>query len=136
VQVTNKLRLRLDEEERKQLAKRPTESREAYYLYLKAMYWTNKWSAEGVRKGVEYTRQAIDADPAYAKAWTALAILYVLIGSLEGAPPIETFARAKAAAVKALEIEIARPMLTQPWHSFGSSTIGTGSVPMKNCFVQ
>jgi tetratricopeptide (TPR) repeat protein len=73
------------------------------------MHWANKWSAEGVRKGVEYTRQAIDADPAYAKAWTALAILYVLIGSLEGAPPIETFARAKAAAVKALEIDNSEP---------------------------
>ncbi len=105
LQVTNKLKLRLDDEERKQLAKRPTESREAYYLYLKAMHWTNKWSAEGLRKGIEFTRQAIDADPAYAKAWTALALLYMLIGFLEGAPPIETLARAKAAAVKALDID-------------------------------
>jgi non-specific serine/threonine protein kinase len=34
LEVTNKLRLRLDDEERNQLAKRPTENREAYYLYL------------------------------------------------------------------------------------------------------
>jgi hypothetical protein len=46
------------------------------------MYWANKWTPEGVRKGVDYTRQAIDADPVYAEAWTALAYLYVLIGFL------------------------------------------------------
>jgi TolB-like protein/DNA-binding winged helix-turn-helix (wHTH) protein len=104
-QITDRLRLRLGEEERRQLAKRPTESREAYYLYLRAMHWANKWTPEGVRKGVDYTRQAIDVDPAYAEAWIALAYMYVLIGSFGSTAPTETFAKAEAAAVKALEID-------------------------------
>ena len=104
-EITNRLRLRLNDEERKQLAKHPTENREAYHLYLKAVYWANKWTPEGVRKGVDYSRQAIDADPVYAEAWTALAYLYVLMGFFGGAPPLEIFTRAKAAAVKALEID-------------------------------
>jgi TolB-like protein/DNA-binding winged helix-turn-helix (wHTH) protein/Flp pilus assembly protein TadD len=104
-QITNKLKLRLNDEEKKQLATRPTESREAYYLLLKSVYWADKWTPEGVRKGVDYARQAIDADPVYAEAWTALSYLFVLIGFFGGAPPIETFAKAKAAAVKALEID-------------------------------
>jgi TolB-like protein/DNA-binding winged helix-turn-helix (wHTH) protein/Tfp pilus assembly protein PilF len=104
-QITIKLKLRLDEEEIKRLGKRPTQSREAYYLYFKAMHWANKWTAEGIRKGIDYTRQAIDADPAYAQAWTALAYLYVLIGFFGGAPSNETLPKAKAAALKAVGID-------------------------------
>jgi TolB-like protein/Tfp pilus assembly protein PilF len=104
-EITNRLRLRPNDEERKQLAQCPTESREAYHLYLKAMHWGDKCSAEGVRKSIDYARQAIDADPAYAEAWTALAYLYAVIGSSGDAPSGETFPRAKAAAVKALQID-------------------------------
>jgi TolB-like protein/DNA-binding winged helix-turn-helix (wHTH) protein len=103
--ITNKLRLRLNDEERRQLARPPTKSREAYHLYLKAMHWANKWTPEGGRKGAEYIRQAIDADPVFAVAWAALAYLYVMLGFSRGAPPTEAFPKAKAAALKALEID-------------------------------
>jgi TolB-like protein len=103
--ITNKLRLRLNDEERRQLAKPPTKSREAYHFYLKAMHWANKWTPEGGRKGAEYIRQAIDADPVFAGAWAALAYLYLMLGFSRAAPPAETFAKAKAAALKALEID-------------------------------
>src|SRR5262249_22446872 len=73
--VTDRLRLQLNDEERKQLAKRPTHSREAYCLYLKAIYWANKWTPEGFQKGIEYCRQASEADPAYADAYVALGYL-------------------------------------------------------------
>jgi TolB-like protein len=104
-QIANKLNLRLNEDEKKQLAKRPTASREAYHLLLKSLYWANKWSPDGIRKGVDYARQAIEADPVYAGAWTALAYLFVLIGFFGDASSTETFVRAKAAAVKALDID-------------------------------
>jgi TolB-like protein len=104
-QVAIRLRLRVGDTERKQLARLPTENREAYHLYLKAMHWANKWTVEGMSKGIDYTRQAIDADPAYAEAWIALAYLFTLIGALGRGPATETFAKAKAAARKALEID-------------------------------
>jgi tetratricopeptide (TPR) repeat protein len=103
--VTNKLKLRLNDEEKKQLTRRPTASREAYHLLLKSLYWANKWTPDGIQKGVDYARQAIDVDPVYAEAWTALAYLFVLIGFFGGAPSTEIFARAKAAAAKALDID-------------------------------
>jgi TolB-like protein/DNA-binding winged helix-turn-helix (wHTH) protein/Tfp pilus assembly protein PilF len=103
--VTSKLEVRLNNEEKRQLAKRPTASREAYHLLLKSLFWANKWTPDGVRKGVDYARQAIDVDPVYAEAWTALAYLFVLIGFFGDAPPAEIFSRAKAAAAKALEID-------------------------------
>jgi len=104
-EISNSLHLRLTDAEKKRLTRRPTESRDAYHLYLKAMYFANQWTAEGVRKGFEYCRQAIEADPIYAEAYTGLAYLYVLAGVFGGAPPVEAFAKAKASAVKALEID-------------------------------
>lgn len=104
-EVSNYLRLRLTDAERKRLTKRSTESREAYHLYLKAIYFANKWTPEGLRKGFDYCRQAIEADPVYAQAYSGLAYMYVLAGFRGGAPPVETFAKAKAAAVKALDID-------------------------------
>jgi TolB-like protein len=103
--ITNRLQLRLNDEERRQLASPPTKSREAYHLYLKAIHWANKWTPEGGRKGAEYIRLAIDADPTFAGAWNALAYLYFLLGFSRGAPPNEAFPKAKAAALKALEID-------------------------------
>ena len=90
-EIANRLRLRLNYEDKRQLGQHPTKNREAYCLYLKAEHWGNKWTPEGMRKGIDYARQAIDADPVYAEAWTALAYLYMLIGSSGSAPPRETF---------------------------------------------
>ena len=104
-EISNRLRLQLSEKERGRLSRRATESREAYHLFLKAVHFANKWTPEGFRKGFEYTRQAIDADPTYSEAYTSLAYLYLLIAFFGDAPPSETFPKAKAAALKALEID-------------------------------
>ena len=104
-QIANRLKLPLNDEEKEQLAKRPTRSREAYHLLLKSMYWANKLTPDGIRKGVDYARQAIDIDPVYAEAWGALAYSFILLGFLGGASQNEMFARAKVAATKSLEID-------------------------------
>ena len=104
-QITNRLKLPLNDEEKRRLTKRPTTSREAYQLFLKSMYWANKWTPDGIRKGVDYARQAIDVDPVYAEAWSALAYSFILIGFFGGASQNEMFARAKVAATKALDID-------------------------------
>jgi len=104
-EITKRLTLKLNDEEKNRLSKRPTPSREAFHLLLKSLYWAHKWTPDGMRKGVEYARQAIDADPVYAEAWTALAYLFVVIGLFGGVASSEMFARAKAAAIKALDID-------------------------------
>jgi TolB-like protein/Tfp pilus assembly protein PilF len=104
-EISNSLQLQMTDAERLLLTKHPTQSREAYHLHLKAMYFVNKWTPEGFRKGLDYLRQAIEADPAYSEAYAGLANLYTAIGFFGGFPPIEAFPRAKAAAIKALEID-------------------------------
>ena len=103
--VSNFLHLGLTDVERKQRTRRSTESREAYHFYLRARYFAHKWTPDGFRKGFEYCAQALEADPAYAEAYTCLAYLYLLVGVFGAAPPIEMFAKGKAAALRALEID-------------------------------
>lgn len=46
-EISERLQLRLSEKEKGRLSEPPTESREAYHLYLKAMYFANRWTPEG-----------------------------------------------------------------------------------------
>jgi len=95
-EVTERLRPRLSGEEKKQLAKRHTENTEAYQLYLKGRYHFNKLTLDGVERGIEYFRQAIERDPNYGLAHTGLADCYNYLGK-----PIE----AKAAIMRAIEVD-------------------------------
>ena len=103
--IPNYLHLRLTEVEKRQVTRRSTESREAYHLYLKAMYFANKYTPDGLRKGLDYCGHAIDADPVYAEAYAALSYLHSLMGTFDVVPALEAFPRARAAALKALEID-------------------------------
>jgi TolB-like protein len=71
-EIANMLRIRMSPDEREDLAKRGTESVEAYKLVLKARYYANRWTPEGVQKGIEFLREAIEIDPAFASAHAAL----------------------------------------------------------------
>jgi serine/threonine-protein kinase len=103
-EITEKLRLRLSRGEQQQLTKRYTENTEAYQLYLKGRHYWNRRTTESLNKGIEYFQQAIDKDPTYALAYAGLADSYSLLGSsIGGLSPRETFPKAKAAALKALE---------------------------------
>jgi TolB-like protein/Tfp pilus assembly protein PilF len=104
-QISENLRLRLTSEDEKRLSKRATENREAYQFLLKAQYHTNKITSEGYQRGMEYAKQAIEADPGSADAYTQLAAVYSGLGVSGFLRPAEAFAKAKAAVLKALAID-------------------------------
>jgi TolB-like protein/Tfp pilus assembly protein PilF len=104
-EISEKLRLELTGEEKKRLAKRFTQNKEAYQLYLKAAYFYQKWSPENLNKAIEYSRQAIDQDPALATAHAVMALSYAMLGHYGFAPPKEAFPKAKAAALRALALD-------------------------------
>jgi TolB-like protein/Tfp pilus assembly protein PilF len=103
--ISGKLRQRLTGEEKKRLTKRYTENAEAYGLYLKGRYHWNKRTGEGIQKGIGYFQQAIEKDPTYALAYAGLADSYAILSEYAGLRSSETFPKAKAAALKALEID-------------------------------
>jgi serine/threonine protein kinase/tetratricopeptide (TPR) repeat protein len=86
-------------------ARRPTANVKAYSLYLKGRYAWNKRTQEGVTEAIEYFEQAIAEDPRYAAAYTGLADSYALHVDYRSVPVTEGFARAKAYARQALELD-------------------------------
>jgi len=102
-EITDKLRLRLKGEEEKRLARHFTENTEAYQLYLKGRYYWNKRTPDGIQKAIEYFQEAIEKDPSYALAYAGLADCYHV--PTNPLPPREKMPLAKAAAMKALELD-------------------------------
>jgi serine/threonine-protein kinase len=104
-EVSDKLRLKLSGEQKEQLAKRYTESTEAYELYLRGRYHWNKRTSEGLMRGIDYFEQAIKTDPAYALAYAGLADSYNVLSTNAVRPPKEAFPKAKEAAERALALD-------------------------------
>jgi len=104
--ISENLRVRLTSEEKTRLVKSSQPKPEAYQLYLKGRYLSNQSTAEGLRKSIEYFQQAIDIDPGYAMPYVGLADSYNWLGGgLNYVSPSETLPKAKAAAIKALELD-------------------------------
>ncbi len=104
-EISDKLRLRLTGEEKKRLAKRPTENTEAYQLYLQGRYQWNKRTLEGMQQSIDLFQQAIAKDPRYALAHAGLADSYALLADYNVLPAREVMPRAKNAAAQALGID-------------------------------
>ena len=105
IEISEKLRLRLTGDEKRRLTKRYTEDAEAYRLYLKGRYHWNKRNPEGLQKAVDYFQQALNRDPVYPLAYAGLADTYAYLSFFHVVPPRQAMPKAKAAAVKALEID-------------------------------
>jgi serine/threonine-protein kinase len=106
-EIVEKLKLKISGEE-KGLAKHYTENNEAYQLYLRGRFYWNKRTQEGMQKSLEYFQQAIERDPSFALAYSGLADAYDLLGASDATgdmSPNEAMPKAKAAALKALEID-------------------------------
>jgi len=58
-----------------------TPSPEAHVAYLKGLHFWNKRDEEGVRSAIELFREAVDLDPAYARAHAGLAAAYVSLAT-------------------------------------------------------
>ena len=105
--ISQRLQLQLSGEQKQRLARRYTQNVEAYQLYLKGRYYWNKKTPDGFNKGIEYFQKAIELDPNFAPAYAGLATCYTNLGNYNFAlvAPREVWAKAKAAATKAIEID-------------------------------
>jgi serine/threonine protein kinase/tetratricopeptide (TPR) repeat protein len=104
-QISENLRLKLSGEEKRSLTRGATRNPEAYRFYLQGLFHWNKRTGDGIRKGIEHFRHAIEADPAYAGAYVGMAHCFGVLGFHAIEPPGETFPKAMAAARRALEID-------------------------------
>ncbi len=121
--VSSKLKTRLSGADEKKLAKNYTANPEAYQLYLKGRFYWNKRTVDGLTQAAVYYRQAIEKDPGYALAYSGLAETYVLYSNYSVAPPKDSMPQAKAAALKALELD---ESLAEPHAALGTYLSGYG----------
>jgi serine/threonine protein kinase/Tfp pilus assembly protein PilF len=103
--VARELGLQPTPEEQKKIAHRYTNNVEAYNLYLKGRYLWSQRTDFGFRKAIDYYEQAINKDPNYALAYSGLADSYSLMAAYKMMPQKEPFTRARAAAIKAVELD-------------------------------
>lgn len=109
LEIVDKLKISLLGVEKEQVAKRYTENPEAYTLLLKARYFWDKRTRKGLEQGIKFVKEALEKDPKYALAYTHLAGHLTGLGWFGYIPPKNAFPQAKAAALKALEIDSKLP---------------------------
>jgi serine/threonine-protein kinase len=78
---------------------------EAYHLYLRGRFHWGKRTEDGLYKGLQFFRQAVEVDPTYALAHAGLAEGYVPMAVYCYLAPKDAVPKAKAAARSALEID-------------------------------
>jgi len=103
--VADALALRLSGEEKERLTRRYTDNVEAYQLYLTGRYHWAKLTPPDIRKAIEFFQKAIELDPKYALAYFGLAEANRSLSINADVPSKDCLPQAKAAAIKALEID-------------------------------
>lgn len=105
--IAEELKISLTPQEQQHLKNARPVNPDAYSAYLLGRYSWYKRTNEGFQKSIQYYGQAIAADPSYAPAYAGLADAYALLGSSpnDALPPKEAMPKAKAAALKALQLD-------------------------------
>src|SRR4051812_45074385 len=103
--IADTLQARLTGAEKQMMAAQTTNDTAAYELYHKGRSLWEKRSGDNIPKAIAFYQEAIAQDPNYALAYTGLASAYILAPFYAGADRLEAGAKAKEAAVKALQLD-------------------------------
>jgi len=103
--IANQIHVTLAPGEQTQRASRARLDPDAHEAYLKGRYYWNKRTATGMEKAAIYFQQAINKDPAYGAAYSGLADSNSGLAWHGFASPAKALPVAKAAALKAIEID-------------------------------
>jgi TolB-like protein/Tfp pilus assembly protein PilF len=106
--VARAIALKLTPDAQARLASARSVRPESYQDYLRGRYFWNRRTEAALKQAIGYFQRAIAADPDYARAYSGLADCYSSLGasSAVGAlPPRQAMPEAKAAALKALQID-------------------------------
>jgi len=111
--IVDALKLRLGSDASHLVA--PTKNLEAYTLYLKGRFFFNKFTEQGLRKGLDFFQHALLQDPGYARAYAGIADCWCNLAD-DWVVPDDAYPRAKAAATRALQLD---PELAEAITSIG-----------------
>ena len=83
----------------------PTADMAAYRSYLQGLYHWKRRGEPAIRKSIDLFKAAIARDPGFAQPYQALATAYLVLPFYSSESRADAFARAEAAARKALELD-------------------------------
>ena len=115
--IAGEIRVTITPQEVARLERRSAVDPDAYQAYLKGRYHWEKRSEEALRKAQHFFQEAIDRDPGYAPAYAGLADYYITLGNFNLADSHEVYPKAKAAALRGLEMD---PSSAEAYTSLGS----------------
>ena len=84
--------------------RRPTESSEAYSLYLRGLHCWNQWTPNTTQEALGHFRDALAMDPDFALAHTGVARCYTHLGATGRLRSDEAYPAAQEAAQRAIEL--------------------------------
>jgi TolB-like protein/DNA-binding winged helix-turn-helix (wHTH) protein/Tfp pilus assembly protein PilF len=110
-EITAEVRVTVSTRESERFRRSSPVDPRAHEAYLRGQALRARLTTEGLRKAADYYQEAIRLDPTYAEAHSALADAYWVMGSagFEVRPASETGPLAKAAAMRALELDPSLP---------------------------
>ena len=79
-------------------------SMEAYDLYLRGLFLSDKSTEEALRASLEFFGRALDKDPRFARAWTGIAKSWLWLADAY-VKPIEAYSNVRQAALNAINID-------------------------------
>src|SRR5262249_14637100 len=105
--IAERIRVNVNPQEQAALRSATPVNPAAYESYLRGRFFWNKRTANGLSTALAYFNQAVEEDPTYARAYSGLADTYALLGDWQYAvmTPKEALPKAKAAAMKAVEVD-------------------------------
>lgn len=107
--IVGALKLKLLGKEKSAILKHHTKNPKAYLFYLKGQYYRWKTAPEEFRKCLDYFERAVNADPSSALGYFGLNSYYGYGSAWGVLPPDEGWPKAKAALIKALELDDTLP---------------------------
>jgi eukaryotic-like serine/threonine-protein kinase len=102
--IAGQVQVKLTPQEQKQLSAKSPTNPEAYQLYLQGRFYWNKGDESGLKKSIEFYQAALAKEPNYALAYAGLADSYSGFSDWY-LPPRRVMPQAKAAALKALQLD-------------------------------
>lgn len=103
--IAGEIQVAVTPEEKKRLASARPVNPEAHEAYLKGRFHWYKLTREGLDTAMEYFQLALEKDPNYAPAYSGIANVWASRGEIGVLPPEEASPKAKAAALKAAELD-------------------------------
>jgi len=103
--IVREIQIKLSPQEETRLAGARPVNPETYEAYLKGMFYWYRLTPQDLETALQYFELALEKDPNYALAYTGIAMVWGARQFLGLVPPREATPRAKAAALKALELD-------------------------------